>query len=522
MEIYQESATSLLSRLRAGELSSVEIVQALIARIERHNSEVNAIIQPRYDEALDEAAAADRLRGRGEGGALCGLPMTIKENLYLRGTKSTIGLSALSENSPDEDAVLVDAVRDEGVVILGKTNVPQLLLAQETENAIWGLTPNPWHSGRSSGGSSGGESAAIASGFAPFGLGSDIGGSIRIPCHFTGLTGLKPTVDRWSNRGMLGAAPGQELVRAQSGPMARTVDDLILLWNTLDPVKMSSRDAFVPPLPTQDPAGVDLSGMRIGWFDTDGFVTPTGAVRRGAQIARAALEAAGATVVDFEPIHAEEVFYLWLAGLTSDDATTYKRRLSGEAFSAQLSMVKTVLGLPKLARAAVAAFEERRGNGRVAKFLRIVGRKPVEDYWDLVARRSELRREVLDSWNEAGIDAVVCPPHATPAMGHRESADFAFSVSYMFRYSLLNYPAGVVPVTRALPSDVTPASQDADRIDRKKAGIDADSVGLPVGVQVVARPYREDIALAVMKSLEQGIERDDNFPITPVDPFVVG
>src|SRR5690606_15576827 len=133
-----------------------------------------------------------------------------------------LGLRARHQMPADADAVLVAELRRQGAVILGKTNVPQLLLAQETENEVYGVTSNPWDTDRVPGGSSGGEAAAIAAGMSPMGIGTDIGGSIRIPAHFCGIAGLKPTMDRWSNRGSQAGLPGQEVVRAQVGPMART------------------------------------------------------------------------------------------------------------------------------------------------------------------------------------------------------------------------------------------------------------------------------------------------------------
>lgn len=515
MDTWKLSASELLERLDAGEVSSVEATRACIERAEAVDGRINALPVRRFDAALADAEACDEARARGEGGPLCGLPMTIKENLDLEGFDSTMGLKSRRGQPATRDAVVVAQLRRAGVVVLGKTNVPQLLLAQETESALWGVTRNPWHAGRVPGGSSGGEAAAIAAGISPCGVGTDIGGSIRIPCHFTGIAGIKPTLDRWSNRGSNGAAPGQEVVRSQIGPMARTVADLQLLTRTLDTAEQARLDPFVPPYPFGD--APDLKGVRVGWYDNDGYLAPTASIQRAVRRARDALKAAGAVLVPIAPPDAGEVLFLWLAAISSDGSQTIDRKLAGEPISPQLKISKQMLGLPSPARKALAAVMARTGDERVARLLREAGEKPVTALWDLTERRTAMRRAELDAWNRAEVEVVLCPPHATPAMGHRESGDFALALSYPFRYSLLNFPAGVLPVTRVREDDVG-GLPTRDRIEKKQAAIDAASVGLPVGVQVVARPYREAAALAAMAAIEAAVKGDDGYPLTPIDP----
>ncbi len=514
------TAGEMLDRLAAGAVSSRALVEAHIERITAVDGRVNALIDRRFDAALAEADAADAARAKGQGGPLAGLPITVKENFLLAGTASTLGLKARADHRAERDAVLVEALRAAGAVILGKTNVPQLLLAQESENRLYGRTANPWHVGRSPGGSSGGEAAAVAAGMSPLGFGSDIGGSIRIPCHFTGIAGLKPTLDRWSNRGMLGAVPGQELVRAQCGPLARSVADLVRIWQILDPVAMAARDPYVPPMPAGDPAQIDLRGLRIGWIVDDGFLAPTPVIARAVERARDALIDAGATLVPYREPDEGEVLYLWLAAITSDGGATYQRALDGEDFPEVLKQSSAVLRLPDAARKAMAAVLDRLGERRIARMLRVLGRKPVEAYWDRVAERTAMRRAMFDAWNDARLDAVIAPPHTTPAMAHRQSGDYTLGLAHMFRYALCNMPAGIVPVARMQQTDrLPPPGRGADRIDKARAAIDAGALGLPVGVQVVARPYREDVALAVMAAIEQRVLTHDDYPHTPIDPM---
>lgn len=516
MSLHTLSATEALARMARGEVSAAELVRAHITRIEAVDGSVNALPVRRFEAALAEAAAADRARARGEGGPLCGVPMTLKENIDLAGFDSLAGLTGEPGGPAQADAPVVAALRRAGAIVLGKTNVAQLLLAQETESTRYGVTNNPFDTTRTSGGSSGGESAAVAAGMAPFGLGTDIGGSVRIPCHFTGLYGTKGTVDRWPGRGAQPGVPGQEIVRSTLGVLARSAADVALLFRVIDPVALAHHDPAVPPLPVGEPP--PLKGLRIGWHDDDGYLTPAPALRRAVHQARDVLAAAGATLVPVQPVDAGEVVFLWLAALGSDGGATMRSRLQGHDFIPQLKMASRLAKLPSMLRSTLAVVAERTGDARVAQTLRAIGSKPVEALWQLTARRTAMRWAEVDRWNEAGLDAMLCPPHVVPALPHRASGDFAAATSYTFRYSLLNFPAGIAPVTRVTAVDVADTPPGRDRLERKIAAITQGSEGLPVGVQVVARPWREDVMLALMLALDAGCRGQPGYPVTPVDP----
>ena len=518
MPIHELTATELSRHLASGELTSVAIVEALAKRRREVDSKLNAVILWR-DEAMAEAKAADEARARGDAlGPLHGLPITIKENLELAGTDTTLGLLARRGTPSPQNGVLVQQLRDKGAIILGKTNVPQLLLAQETENAIYGTTNNPWNTARVPGGSSGGESAAIAAGIAPFGIGTDIGGSIRIPAHFCGLVGFKPTLDRWSNRGSIGPIKGQELVRSQIGCLSRHTDDVALLWRALDPIEQGLSDPLVAPVPATEPAEVDVSALTIGFVEGDPFFEPTASIRRVMKRARKALEDAGAKVVMHRPVSSGDVIYLWLSAISADGGRSIDSALAGEAPSPQVKPSRQILGLPRIARRSLSAVIGLFGQNRASKLLDTLGEKRVDEVWQLTQERTELRLREFDSWRQQGIDAIICPPHVTPALSHRESGDFALSLGSMMRWTLLNFPAGIVPVSTVTRADTSAQEATGDLIEKKAAQIAKDSLGLPVGVQVVAPPYMEHVLLSVMSSIEQAVRGDDGFPATPIDP----
>ena len=516
-EIHRMSLVALARALADRALSSREIIEALYARADQVDPGLHALVHRFRDAALAAADSADEARAkRIDYGPLHGLPLTVKESLDTRGTPTTLGVRSRQRFPAEDDAVVVKVLRQAGAIVIGKTNISQTLLFNESDNPIWGATENPFMAGRVPGGSSGGEAAAVAAGISPLGVGTDIGGSIRVPCHYCGVAGLKPTVDRWSMVGSVGAIGGQESIRSQCGPIARSTEDLAFVMRSADGPAHHALDPFVPPVVTRDPASIDLSQLRIGYYETDGFLTPSQAIMRGVREAAAILRARGATVLAFEPPRSVELTYLYFAVLSADGGRTLERFLGGDEVAPQLSLLRSVAKLPGPVRKVAAAFMATEGEARVERLLRVVHTKPVSELWSWVKLRAQYRQEVVEAWTRQQLDAVICPAHATVALGHGQSREFSLGGSYAMRYNTLNFPAGVVPVTRVRATE-TGRAEAVDRLDRTAAQVDTDSAGLPVGVQVAARPYQEDVVLAVMGAIEAGARAHPDFPATPVD-----
>lgn len=529
MTIHTLTALQLRDALSRRDLSSREVVDALIARRDAVDPTINALVV-RFDaQARAEADAADGARARGERlGALHGLPITIKESMATAGTASTLGVPNRQGHKEPQDAVTVALLRRAGAIVLAKSNVPMLLLSHESNNPIWGRTLNPWHTGKSPGGSSGGESAAIAAGMSPWGVGTDIGGSIRVPAAFTGIVGFKPTVDRWSNLRSYTALAGQEVVRGQCGPMARTAADVAALFTAIDSPAHAALDPYAVPIATEDPGAYftgghgapavrSLQGLRVGLYVDDGFLTAAASVQRAVRRAGELLASLGVEVVPFTPPCGAELIELYYAALSSDGSDTAKALLGSDPVTPELEGLMKALRLPAPLRPALAAFLERKGEPRVARLLRQLRRKPVDAYWRITARRSAIRAEVHAAWAAAGLDAVVCPVHATPPMSHTDSADVTAAGSYAMRYNFLNFPAGVVPLSR-VRADELQRPGAGDRIERKLRDIEAGSVGLPLAVQVATRPHQDGLCLALMMALDTLARQEPDFPATPIDP----
>ena len=289
----------LARKIRARELSSVEVVRAHLEHIHTVNPRLNAVVFATAESAIKEARSADRHNKRRSAlGPLHGVPFTAKDIFNTAGLPTTAGLRMLRTNIPDHDATVVARMRRAGAILIGKTNCPPGGVGEESWRSFHGGTRNPYDINRTPGGSSSGEAAIIAAGGSPLGLGSDSGGSIRLPASYCGVAGLKPTAGLVPVTGAYALPGGLSDPRSQVGPMARYVADLALALRVLaGPDGVDS--AIVPvPLPKRTPK---LDGLRVAWYADDGMAKPTPAVTATVKAAAKALAAAGCTVTEERP-----------------------------------------------------------------------------------------------------------------------------------------------------------------------------------------------------------------------------
>jgi len=264
VDIVFSSTTGLAAAIRARRVSAAEVLDAHLAQIGAHNPALNAVVTLDADGARERAREADAALARGEvRGPLHGVPFTLKDAHATAGMRTTTGFPPL-DHVPDEDGTVAARLKAAGGILLGKTNVATMLGDPgQSANPIFGRTANPWDVGRTPGGSSGGAAAAVASGMTPFEIGTDLAGSIRVPAHFCGLFGLKPTEHRVSLHGVIPGLPPPRSVRIMScvGPMARSVEDLVLLDGII--AGPDGRDSDVPPVPLGKSPDLDLAALRI-------------------------------------------------------------------------------------------------------------------------------------------------------------------------------------------------------------------------------------------------------------------
>ena len=442
------SATSLARALRKRDVSSLEIVDACLARIEQVNPAINAVVQLTND-ARTLAREADKELAHGvPRGPLHGIPFTIKDSFDTAGVVSTAGTIGWRERIPAHDATVVARLKAAGAILLGKTNTPEFTWSDETDNDVYGRTSNPYDLSRTPGGSSGGAAAIVAAGGSPFDIGSDTGDSIRQPAHVCGIAGLKPTSGRIPRTGHWPGFQGLFESFTQPGPMARRVEDLELLLPIL--AGPDGDDPHVVPVALRDSSMVAVEGLRIVAFTDNGIRTPTPETVAVVEAAARALGTAGGWVTNELPPGLDDAWTSW-DGLIRADGFAWLHRLIGAA------------GTPGWGSYATRDW--------ISPTVALRG----EELTALIERADVVRARLLH-WVQ-DVDLIVCPAMPQPAIRHGESSAPWFGDTYSDVHNLTGWPAVVV-----------------------RGGTSVD--GLPIGVQLVAPPWREDLALAGARVVE--------------------
>ncbi|MGO8950217.1 MAG: amidase [Ktedonobacterales bacterium] len=518
MTLTRTSAVELASMIAHREITAALAVEAHIARIESVNSALNAVIWTRYDAAREEARLADAAVERGDTvGPLHGVPMTIKEAFALAGSPATYGLQSRSSEVAVQDDVYVRRLRDAGAIILGKTNVAQLLLYIESDNPVYGRTGNPWNLERTPGGSSGGQAAIIAAGGSPLGLASEIGGSIRVPASFCGLAGMKPTSGRVPDTTYFGVSRGEQAIGSQAGILARTVEDVELGTRVLCGSAERGGETIARPL--GDPASVEISGLRIAYYSDDTTFAVAPAVQRAVNEAAGVLAGRGAQVVLWRPPAVPDAVDIFFGILSADGAKGARNMLAGNKVDPRIGQLVRLAGMPRPALAMLRRLLRSFGQHNAAAMLSNFGYRDTFHYWKLVEAQDAYQRRfalALDTDEGGPFDLIVCPACALPAFPHGASKDLVIAGGYAVLYNVLGYPTGIVPVTRVQPDEESRRKRSRDSMERAARMAELGSAGLPIGVQVVARPWREHVALAAMRAIQESVRSRPDFPVTPV------
>lgn len=492
---WRLGVTGLAQAIACGELTAVEVVESHIARIEEVNPRLNAVVWSRYDQARAEAREIDRHRRAGHAlGPLAGVPITIKECLDLAGSPSTFGLPHRRTHRATSDDPYVARLRDAGAIVLGKTNVAQCLGFMETDNPLYGRTNHPDDPGRSPGGSSGGQAAIIAAGGSPLGLSTDLAGSGRQPAAYCGIIGLLSTAGRIPD-----LTPGVHPL-SQVGLLARSVEDAAL---GLD---IAARSSDTPPL--RNFREVDMTKLRIGFFVEDGLFAPSAAYRRAVNEAGEALERCGAQVVELKKPNLGEVLDLFGRILLADRMAGTLRSLGDAPRARQIRTTTRLARLPAALLPVVQKLLRLSGRPQVAARIEWLRPCSVDAYWRLCERQLDHRARWLATLDEQRVDIVLSPATGLPAVKHGATVELGLMGAYTALYNLLGWPAGVVPVTRVRADEETTTARTRDVRGRVALATEQGSAGLPIAVQIAARPWREDQVLAVMAALEGDVTFD--------------
>ena len=513
------SATQMAEAIRQRAVTVEALVAAHISQIEKVNGRINAVIHPMFKEAMAAARAADRQLAKGtEKGRLFGVPMTIKDQYLVKGTPTWLGLSTALDPTGDSEGPLVARLREEGAVFLGKTNVPQLCLTYVCEHGRFGTGKNPWNTDRVPGGSSGGEAAVIAAKGSPWGLGGDMGGSLRVPSHNCGIHTIKPTGNRFPNDdsplfpNRLGAFAGFEPYTTQPGPMARHVDDLKLMMDVLLSRPLPSR-TLNAPVPWTTGHIAEPRGLRIGYYTSQAFFPASAGVQRLVKDAVGILSEQGLSVVPFDYPDFEHAFRLAIRLVSAAGADWIKLALGSDTPTPTVKNLISSLSFGKWKRKMLCRILQTLGQEASAILLADTSPLDANLYQCLTAERTELRGRFSALMDDADIDVLICPAYALPAALHNDDTGAATMAGcYSLIFNLLGNPAGVVAAGRVRPEETTGRPKSKDRVFQTAEKIDTGSEGMPLGVQVVGRYWCEDRVLSIMKTLESAFRTRDEYP----------
>jgi Asp-tRNA(Asn)/Glu-tRNA(Gln) amidotransferase A subunit family amidase len=460
-ELTKLSATKLAALIRARAVSPVEVLEAYLRRVEQLNPQLNAIVTLSPD-ALERAREAEAAIMRGEDvGTLHGVPVTIKDTIETKGLKTTSGSVLRAQYVPERDAPAIASLKDAGAILLGKTNVPEMAIPYECDNPVFGRTNNPHDLRLTAGGSSGGEAAAISACLSPGGLGSDLSGSIRVPAHFCGLVGLKPTPGRVPLGGHFPPAVGPLSLGATVGPMARRVEDLSLLLNALTELN-ETKFIFTPEEKTRDDRRKDMRGWHVALYLDEGRAPVTNETQQAIQAAAHALTEAGLVVVEERPPGLERAIDLWPALFSRASTIQLRSVYKGQEIKAG-GVVRSVL-----ASADNAA------------------QPSLDEFINAWSERDILCAGLVRWMNKTPL--IIAPVGATPAFEHGarrvEVRGQSLSIFRAFACSRICNVLG-------LPSVSVPAGRTRE--------------GLPIGVQIIGRPFAESTVLAAASILEESL-----------------
>jgi len=486
VELYSLTIHEVKELLASREVSATEVTRALLDRIAAVEKQVGAFTTLAPEMAMAQAVAADRLLAAGQGGALCGVPVSVKDVLCTKGLRTTCGSRILENFLPPYDATVVEKLKDAGAVIVGKVAMDEFAMGSTTENCAFGTPRNPWNLDYICGGSSGGSAASVAADECYASLGSDTGGSIRQPASHCGVVGLKPTYGRVSRFGLVAFASSLD----QVGPLTKDVRDCALLMNVIsghDARDSTSVAQAVPDFTAALTPG--LTGLRIGipkeYFGAGLDPEVERAVRQGI----ATLQAAGAEIVEVSLPHTDycvAVYYL----VAPAEASSNLARYDGVKYGFRARAAETLADMYRNTRS--------QGFGDEVKRRILIGTYALSSgYYDAYYKKaSQVRTLIIEDFKKAfaQCDVLASPVAPTPAWRLGEKNDDPLSV-YL--------------------SDIMTISANLAGIPGMSIPCGFSQAGLPIGLQLQAAHFQEEKLLAVAYNLEQRLT------ITPPRPKAV-
>ncbi|KIJ14359.1 hypothetical protein PAXINDRAFT_169765 [Paxillus involutus ATCC 200175] len=512
------TATEIVARIGDGEWTASKVLEAYMARTVLSQTKTNCITEVLFEDARKQAKELDEefVRTGKLRGPLHGVPMSFKDQYEIVGYDATIGFTHWADKPCTKDAFIVSQCRNAGAIIIVKTNVPQTMFAFECSNTLWGRTTNPWGDKFTCGGSSGGEAALLAMDGSALGVGSDIGGSLRIPTSYCGIYSMKPSADRVSNDGARGCNPGYEAIRVAYGPMGRSVKDCELFCRTIfGEQDAAHQNVPIPYRPAELP-----SKLKFGYYFSDQIVRSSPANIRAVQKTIDALRLQGHECIEFFPSLSKEAMSTFVGLATADG---YKRMLSTlESDPRESSLFLSTLGpkLPGVVRNLIGWVARTFfGDDLFSDLFSLARSKSVSEFVEFTDRRNRVARAWYNEvWDKHNFDGIIAPVQALPTIPHGACAVLSPLAASTVLYNVVDSPVGILPVTRvdpatdALPAGFVPGATGGSTIFEKRMYVGPEAVydpkameGIPVGVQIVGRKWEDEKVLGMMQVVDEAL-----------------
>ncbi|KAG2068532.1 amidase signature enzyme [Suillus decipiens] len=522
-EVLDLPLSELVQRHNAGSLSTASILNAYGKKVVLAQKTTNCLAGVMIQEALvsPSPTGSDCTDIPERPKPLSGVPVSIKDCIDIEGYDTTVGYSSKVNHPASSSAAIVRLLHDAGAITHVKTAVPPGLLGLETSSDLFGRTSNPYNEKYSSGASTGGGGALLACRGSVIEIGTDLGGSVRVPAHFCGVYAMRSSIGRFPAQGALSPIPGLESVVTISAPMSRRLEDLEEFWKRVVEMRPWEYDHTCVPLPWR-PIDLQETKLKFGVVWQDGIISPSPACRRALEWVCDALEKQGHEVVDFSPPSIPEGLNVGLQLCFGDGGAGFFETLrKDEKLDPVMVAVRSLLAMPLFLKKILATITRKLTGDEVwASMLETLHLKSPAEERALVVSRDEYKAKWHQAWENEGFDFLLTVPHALPAIptGSAEKVTLV-SASYMMIFNILDYVAGVLPVTfvdrksDALPKDFM-KSDDYKNMGLISKGAysvyDADEMhGLPLGVQIVGRRFEEEKVLQGMKIVEDALEACD-------------
>ncbi|KAJ1356676.1 hypothetical protein KIN20_014415 [Parelaphostrongylus tenuis] len=498
----------LRSRLQRDELTAVEVLKAYVWKAMQVQERLNCCMEV-IKEAFDVAAEADsRWSGVKDKPPMYGIPFSVKGNFYVPGYDCCIGLAKFLDQPQSDECSIVTHLRNLGAIPFVITNVPQALLSFVCSNSVYGTTLNPHDGTRTPGGSSGGEGALFAAGGTPFGMGSDLAGSLRIPAAFCGLVTLKPTQDRLVVTNTHAGIPGRSRFGLSFGFFTKTVQEQVELLKLV-----VGNSVYRQLVPTSVPAPLDeeilhqTNKLRIGYFDSDGFCPPVPCARRAVLETVERLKREGHELIPFTVPNVDEMVQLLYKLLMPDGGHYIRALYENDIIDPYMKEFVMLLKVPRWVK-WLASFIL----GPISPQLSAISSAYVSDLDDLRytnERCDTYKEKFVAYWKSLELDALLCPSFPVPPVPHRFPSKMSMVATYTALFNMLDFPAGVVPAGKVTAKD------DEELLDESKYPVghnvalriirdaSVSSVGLPLSVQIVTLPFEEEKCLCLMREVER-------------------